>query len=124
MTLLSYVLLAKILVSIVFVSGPLLFLPTAKLEALTGTKANDVSLYRLYGMAITALLVGYGFGLADTLEGRFPWSAVFFGVVSNIGATMVLIASGRWRQSRLLTGFFGTIGLLFILAALFPAHFM
>ena len=83
-------------------------------------EAKNSTLFRLYGVAILALLVGYGFGVVQTLNGEFPWLAVSVGIVSNAGATLVLTCIGTGRQNRFSAAFFGGIAVLLVLSALWP----
>jgi hypothetical protein len=46
---------------------------------------------------------------------------VVMGIVSNLGATVVLLVTGGWRTSRVAPFMFGTIALALIAAALWPA---
>ena len=54
---------------------------------------------RLLGWAYVALLVGYGFGLRASLDGRRATGPIWMGIVSNGGASILLLAygvSGAW----------------------------
>ena len=54
---------------------------------------------RLLGMAYTALIVGYAFGLRDARSGRYPAGVVWVGIVSNGGAFVMLAVAallGVW----------------------------
>ncbi len=120
MSAISLILSAKIVVTVLLVAGPFLFLPRRRLEAITGVSAASSALFRLYGMAVAALLVGYGFGLWQSMNGSFPWAATMMGVVSNVGAAGIL-ALAPSVSSRVHATIFGAIGLLLIWAALFPS---
>ena len=123
MSAISLILSAKILVTVVLVTGPFLLLPRSRLETITGVFATSGTLFRLYGMAAAALLVGYGVGLWQSMNGVFPWPAVLMGLASNIGAAGIL-ASARTASSRVYALVFGTIGLLLIWTALSPTDAM
>lgn len=123
MSAISLILSAKILVTVVLVTGPFLLLPRSRLESMTGVSATSGTLFRLYGMAAAALLVGYGVGLWQSINGVFPWAAVLMGLASNIGAAGVLIFT-RTASSRVYALIFGTIGLLLFWAALSPTGVM
>jgi hypothetical protein len=64
--------------------------------------AKSSLFFRLYGVAIAALLVGYGFGIPVAESGQFPWGIVSMGLVSNAGAGFLLLrvskphTSGFW----------------------------
>ena len=83
-------------------------------------EAKNSALFRLYGVAMLALLVGYGFGVVQTLNGEFPWLAVSVGIVSNAGAALVLSCIGTRRQNRFELRFFGGIAVLLVLSAVWP----
>ncbi|MDX8346965.1 hypothetical protein SLH49_03105 [Cognatiyoonia sp. IB215446] len=119
MSAISLILTVKMVVTVVFVAGPFLLLPRSRLAAMTAVTTTSATLFRLYGMAATALLVGYGFGLWQSSNGVFPWGSVLMGIVSNIGATGILAFNGT-ASSRAYCAVFGTIGLLLIWAALRP----
>ena len=120
MSAISLILTAKIVVTVVLVTGPFLFSPRRRLETMTGVSATSATLFRLYGMAATALLVGYSVGLWQSVNGVFPWTAVLMGIVSNAGAASVLVFAPT-ASSRVYATIFGTVGLLLIWAALSPA---
>lgn len=119
MSAISFILTAKIIVTVVFVTAPFLFLPRPRLETMTGVSAASATLFRLYGMAATALLVGYGIGLWQSMNGVFPWAAVLMGIVSNAGAAGILVLAPT-ASSRFYAAIFGTIGLCLFWAALSP----
>jgi len=80
---------------------------------------------RLYGLAITALLVGYAFGIPAAEAGRFPWGVTCMGTVSNSGAAILLLAYSQGsKQNRALGAFFGLIALGLIVAMAVPASAM
>ena len=83
-------------------------------------ETSNVTLFRLYGVAILALLVCYGIGVNQTLNGEFAWIAVMVGIVSNAGASLVLTTSGTGTQNRVSAAFFGSVALLLVLSALWP----
>ena len=120
MSILTALLLVKIAVTALLVCLPFLLLPQRKLERLLQVKARNSTLFRLYGVAMLALLVGYGFGVAQTLNGHFPWLVVTVGVVSNAGAALVLGLFGSGRQNRMAAAFFGGIAVLLVLSAFWP----
>ena len=121
MTYLSLLLAFKIAVTAVTVSLPFLLLSGAQLQARFKIGADALPLARLYGVAVTALLVGYAGGFAPAQAGVFPWGVVTMGIVSNLGATVGLVVTGGWRTSLAAPLTFGAIALALIVAALMPA---
>ena len=90
---------------------PLLFAPLDKLEAVTRVNAKSTLFFRLYGIAITALLVGYGFGIPVAESGRFPWGVASMGLVSNTGAAFLLLRASKPRTIGFWMGtFFALVG--------------
>jgi len=124
MTSLSVLLATKILVTLVAVVAPFLLLPKARLDTLAGFGAPNLAMYRLYGMAILALVVAYSGGFIATLSGRYPTEVVAMGLASNVGAAAIMLATGYAKSQKILTGFFGLVGLAFIGAAAFPETWM
>ena len=88
---LQQVVLAKIVITAVFWSGPLLFFPLSWLAGL-GLPQPEAFLvfYRLLGAAYAALLVAYLFGLFNIMGGGSPSSTVVLGLVSNGLAAVIL----------------------------------
>ncbi|MEM1396014.1 MAG: hypothetical protein AAGH38_01015 [Pseudomonadota bacterium] len=117
---LAILLVLKIGVTLLAVSGPFLLLPKTTIDALSGYGGTPKVLYRLYGMAVTALLVGYGGGLYVALNGDMPWGVIAMGITSNAGATGVLIITGEARKRPALTAFFGLIALGLVIAVAMP----
>ena len=124
MTPLTILLSAKILNTMVLVIIPFLFLQPQTLDRLSGFGQPNRTMYRLYGMAILALVVAYSGGLLQTLAGVFPSEIVAMGLASNVGATLVMVLTGYARTHRIATAFFGLIGLGFAAAAAFPGASM
>lgn len=122
MSWLSLLLVTKIAVTGLLVAAPLLLLPTSKLERLTNITTQTSLFFRLYGVAITALLVGYAFGIGAAENGRFPWGVVCMGTVSNGGAAILLLANSRSNNNRVLAAFFGLIALALLAAMVLPAR--
>lgn len=106
MSYLSLLLVTKIAVTALLVALPFLFAPLAKLEATTGVSAKGTLFFRLYGVAIAALLVGYGFGIPVAESGQFPWGVVSMGFVSNVGAAFLLLQASKPRSSGFWLGTF------------------
>ena len=80
----------------------------------------DQSFYRLYGIAMTALLTAYTAGLISLLHGKFPHEVVYMGIVSNLGAAIYLLTTGNWRGKKLSICVFGILGLGFLFSAVMP----
>lgn len=120
MTYLTLILVAKIVVTGLFVGAPFLMLPASRIASLTGYGVEAAPLFRLYGTAIFALLVGYASGFWVIAAGDFPWGVVAMGLFSNgVGAT-VMLATGAWRRNRTITFFIAGIAVALAAAALMP----
>jgi hypothetical protein len=88
---LQQVVLAKIVITVLLWSGPLLLFPLSWLAGL-GFPQPEAFLvfYRLLGAAYAALLVAYIYGLFNIMGGGSPGSTVVLGLVSNGLAAMIL----------------------------------
>lgn len=96
---LESVLLAKIALTVAAWCVPLLLLPASLLEAMGFPVPEPRLFLRLLGMAYTALVVGYAFGLRSVRRGEYPEGVVWVGIVSNGGACLILLlaaALGTW----------------------------
>lgn len=125
MTWLSLLLITKIGVTGLLVAAPFMLLPKSRLEKSLNIVTRTPVFFRLYGVAITALLVGYAFGIPAAEAGRFPWGVVYMGVVSNSGAAILLLVySQESKQNRVLGGFFGVVALALMAAMIVPASAM
>lgn len=120
MNAINIVLVFKIVVTIFFLAGPFLFLPREKLEKLTRVSADASTFFRLYGMAMLALAVAYLGGVWSVTQGVFPWVIVAMGIVSNGGATAVLLLLGDRKSKRFIAPVFGAITLGLLLCAALP----
>lgn len=116
---LSILLWIKIVGTFFPVAAPLLLFPKSKIDELSGFSPSDVSLYRLYGMALLALLVGYAGGYFQVVEGVFPIGVLAMGFVSNAGAFGVMVITGRARRTPFSAAFFGLIAVGLAAAFLF-----
>lgn len=106
MSYLALLLVTKITVTAFLVVLPFLFAPLAKLEVTTRVSAKSTLFFRLYGIAIAALLVGYGFGIPAAENGQFPWGVVSMGLVSNAGAAFLLLRASKPSSSGFWPGTF------------------
>ena len=118
---LALFLITKIVVTGTGIGIPFLVLPATMVERLSGFDASPPALFRLYGLAIVALLVGYGGGLHETLNGEFPWGAAAMGIVSNGGAALTLLITGQAKRMPLLSVFFAAIAAGLLWAVTNPA---
>jgi len=121
MSWLSLLLITKVAVTGLLVAAPFLLLPKSKLDKYTNITTQTSLFFRLYGVAITALLVGYAFGIPAAEDGRFPWGVVCMGTVSNGGAALLLLVNSRNNTDRMLAAFFGLIALGLLAAMVLPA---
>lgn len=86
---LSKVLVFKIAFTITAACIPLLLFPENLLQWLGYAVPQPQIFLRLLGMAYLALVVGYGFGLRDSMRGIHPSSVIWVGIVSNGGAALL-----------------------------------
>jgi hypothetical protein len=117
MPFISLLLIAKITVTGFLIALPFLLLPADKLSKMTGAE-NATTLFRLYGIAITALLVGYGSAFAQIADGVFPFGIAAMGIVSNCGPAAYMFATGVWRRQKFLSIFLASVGISLIVASL------
>lgn len=120
MSWLVVVLLVKIIVTVVFVALPALFAPPHILDRAFDAREGGQLIYRLYGVAIMALLVGYIYAIYALLNGVFPWGILFVGITSNGGAAYVLWQYRKNRVNLLSAIFFGGIASAFALSLVLP----
>ncbi len=114
----SLLIIFKISVSLILVCLPFLAMTKARLEQITETAAVSDTFFRLYGIAILALLVGYATAFPLIQVGQFPWGVAIMGVISNGGASFILLRGGSKTAKRVFVPIFGAIfaGLLVSLA--------
>ncbi|MEM1263542.1 MAG: hypothetical protein AAGH76_14160 [Pseudomonadota bacterium] len=110
MTYLALLLVTKIAVTAVAVAAPLLLFSGERVQAVTGFRESDPAVFRLYGVAIVALLVGYGGGLWQLNTGVVPVGVMLMGLVSNIGAAVMMFVTGIAQKRPLGAVFFALIG--------------
>ncbi len=99
MSFLALVIAAKIVLTGLLTAVPFLLFPPARLATATGVVGGGETLFRLYGVAILALLTGYASGFWLLERGEFPWGVVAMGLVSNTGGAMLLLTTGAWRKA-------------------------
>jgi hypothetical protein len=87
---LTRILAIKITLTVIVWCIPLLLFPTRLLLSLGFPVPEPQIFLRLLGMAYTALVVGYGFGLRASSRGSYPAGVVWVGIVSNGGACLLL----------------------------------
>lgn len=106
---LSILLWIKIIGTLLPVALPLLLLPPERINQTSGFEVSDPALYRLYGMAVLALLVGYSGGYVQVLQGEYPIGVIAMGFASNAGAFLILLMTGRGKRAPWEPAFFGLI---------------
>jgi len=121
MTYFTFLLLVKIVGTLLLVVVPFLLLPKQRLEKLTNSQHDNVLLFRLYGLAVAALLVGYGSAIPLAQSGVFSWGIAIMGLVSNTGASVLLFSLGKGKQSMIFASFFGLIAVSLSLTMIFPS---
>ena len=121
MTFLAFVLVFKILGSLPLIAGPLLLASPERLGGGVALPPPMVTTFRLYGVSILAVLVGYAYGLWLIGQGQYPWGVVAMGLVSNFGGAALMWRSGGWRRSRATFAFILTVGTLLVASAVLQA---
>lgn len=91
---LSRVFVFKILATVVFWCFPLILLPPVALETLGFPKQESYIFVRLLGWAYLSLCVGYYHGLLASLDNRRSIGPIHVGIVSNGGASALLLWYG------------------------------
>lgn len=117
---LSMILVVKIVVTLAFVGLPFLILPKSRLEVFAGVSAETDTFFRLYGIAIIALLLGYATAFPVLAAGQFPWGVATMGVVSNGGAALILFRSGNGIAKRYFLPIYAAICLALIVSMSLP----
>mgnify|MGYP005826110527 CR=1 FL=1 len=120
MTRLTLLLLLKIGFTAITVVAPFLLLPADRVAEMIGALEPAPSLYRLYGVAILALLVGYSSAVPTAQRGELPRGIISMGLVSNGGAATTLFAYGASGTSVLLAVVFAAIAFALLTTLLVP----
>ncbi|GAW41452.1 hypothetical protein SH203_01858 [Brevundimonas sp. SH203] len=121
MSFLAIVLAVKILVTAVFMAIPFLTFPAKRLAERIGVTGGGGVFFRLYGVALTALLAGYGSAFPLLAKQEFPWGVVVMGIISNGGAAAILLGAGARRKTAPVALFLLAITAALIAAAINPA---
>lgn len=124
MTALGVLLTIKIGLTAVTAVLPMMLLPASVITRRLGIEPAAVGYIRLYGVALTALLVGYAGGLVTLADGVFPTGVVWMGLVSNGGAAIALVVTGVHRRLPLAAPMYGLIALGLAAALVWPAFAM
>lgn len=109
MSALSILLLIKITVTLVFVALPLLILPKERLGSMFGLSASTPYIFRLYGVAMLALITAYASGVWQISQGQYPVGIILMGIISNGGAALAALIFGQFRKKFWLNLFFSTV---------------
>lgn len=120
MSLLIIIIAIKFIVTLVLVAIPFLMFPMEKLDKISGMAAKSNTFYRLYGVAMVALLIGYVSGIPLINHGIFPWSVVIMGIVSNGGVALLLLKSGPSPKTMKFIMIDGGIAIALITCVIFP----
>lgn len=120
MTWLALLFLFKIGFTAIFAALPMLLLPASAIQARLAVNAEALPYIRLYGWALAALLVGYGGAIPVAEAGQMPWGIVVMGIVSNVGATLLMLSPWGKSPSRTMPLVFGSIAVGLVLCAWFP----
>ena len=97
---LEITLIAKITLTALLWCLPLIFFPSRLYDWL-GFTIGPVIFVRLLGFAYLALLVGYVLACRDVVAGVYPANTILVGLVSNLGACLVLCWGaliGQWSE--------------------------
>ena len=120
MTYIVLLLWIKIIVTLLTVVLPVAVLSKNRLAALFGFGDAQDGFYRIYGVAILALLFGYYTGIDLANNGVFPEKILWMGIVSNLGATLVLLFGKFSKRNWPAIAFFGSIAFALIFMLLSP----
>lgn len=119
MSALALLLTAKILLSLPLIAT-FGFANNSRLNNLTGQWGQDPLIYRLYAVALAALVVGYLAALFVALDLQIPWGMMWVGLISNAGAFVMIMTWSLNPRVRRAAWPFGAIAAGLALALLFP----
>ena len=91
MTILEWVILAKISITVLIWSTPLLLFPRSCFLKLGFPRPEPMIFIRLLGAAYGALVVGYAFGFVALHHGTHPHGVIWMGIISNGLACVILV---------------------------------
>jgi len=120
MSWLALIFFIKISLTGMLVVLPFLLFPKLILETITSITTSEPTIFRLYGVAILALLVGYSFGIPVAESNNFPLGIVCMGIVSNGGAGALLLWSNFFKYNLILGIFFTLMTLVLLATTMFP----
>ncbi|MFY0596350.1 MAG: hypothetical protein JXQ85_07970 [Cognatishimia sp.] len=120
MSILTLILIFKIAYTGLMIGLPFVFLPSEKLEKLTGVNAIGINYIRLYGWSVIAILVGYSFGIIPSMSATFPVGVVVMGIASNLGGAILLHLTGARKKRPGPFYIIGGIAVALIASAVFP----
>jgi hypothetical protein len=96
---LNIILAAKIVVTAILWSLPLLIAPRKSARLLGIPDPSPIIFVYLLGAAYTALLVGYVFGLISLTRGQDILNVIWVGIVSNgLAFILLLLFHSEWKQ--------------------------
>jgi len=120
MSFFSIILFFKIIVTLTIIVVPFILTPKEKIDKMMGMTSPSPYLYRLYGVAVLAILVAYSGGIYQASIGIVPWAVIAMGLVSNFGATLTLLLTNVAKRNLFHTIFFGAISISLLWVTLFP----
>ena len=121
MSALALLLTTKILLTLPLI-GLFGFANNKQLNALTGQWGQDPLIYRLYAVALAALVIGYIAALVSVFDLRVPWGMLWVGLVSNAGAALIITAWSLHPRMRRAAWAFGTIAAGLLASLVFPTQ--
>ncbi|MEM8661010.1 MAG: hypothetical protein AAGF35_09005 [Pseudomonadota bacterium] len=102
--LVKQVLLYKIVITILLWALPFLLAPANVLQLLMGAVPEPIFNLRLLGWAYVALIIGYVGGLLQARNGVMPLQIIAMGLVSNGGASLLVLGHLLWGTGAELRG--------------------
>ncbi|MEM9360634.1 MAG: hypothetical protein AAGB04_31035 [Pseudomonadota bacterium] len=102
--LVKQVLLYKIVITTLLWALPFLLAPISVLQLLMGAVPEPIFNLRLLGWAYVALITGYAGGLLQARNGVMPLQIIAMGLVSNGGASLLVLGHLLWGTGAELRG--------------------